>query len=281
MKYTIIDVGGGMRDIWGAGILDAFMDMGITFPAGIGVSAGASNLATFMAGQRGRLKRFYCDYSMRREYMGLGQLIRHGSFFNMKYIYEEISFPGGEDPFDIDAYLSNPMDLTIVSTDAETGHPVYFRKDSIGRNNMKTMEASGTLPVLCKPTVVDGRACYDGGISDPIPYEKAFADGAEKIVVILTKPKTVFRDPKKDERFGKMLSRKYPGAGKALLGRAETYNRQLRGLLDLEKEGKAFILAPKDTCGVTTLKHRTEDIEKLYRKGYDAASSVLSFLRTE
>ncbi len=266
--YTLIDVGGGMRDAWGAGILDAFMDSGITFPSAVGVSAGASNIATYIAGQRGRLKRFYTIYPKRKQYMGLGELMRHGSFINMKYIYEDISFPGCEDPFGIEAYHANPMDLTIVATDAETGKPVYFPKDSLQAGYMKPMEASGTIPVLCKPTFVDGHPYYDGGISDPIPHRKAFELGAVKLAVILTKPKDLFRDPKKDELFGSMLSRRYPEAGKALLGRAETYNRQLRELLDLEKEGKAFIIAPTDTCGVTTTKHKAENVEKLYQSGY-------------
>ena len=50
----LIDVGGGMRDVYGAGVLDCFLDEGISFPRAIGVSAGSGNLVSFLAGQRGR-----------------------------------------------------------------------------------------------------------------------------------------------------------------------------------------------------------------------------------
>ena len=40
----LIDVGGGMRDIYGAGVLDCFIDNNITFDVCIGVSAGSATI---------------------------------------------------------------------------------------------------------------------------------------------------------------------------------------------------------------------------------------------
>ena len=54
MKLGIVDVGGGLRGIYAAGVLDHCMDQGIRFDLGIGVSAGSGNLAAYAAGQRGR-----------------------------------------------------------------------------------------------------------------------------------------------------------------------------------------------------------------------------------
>lgn len=71
MKIGIIDVGGGMRDVFGAGVFDACLDNDITFDLGIGVSTGSANLAGFMAKQKGRSKRFYTEYAFRKEYMSL------------------------------------------------------------------------------------------------------------------------------------------------------------------------------------------------------------------
>lgn len=58
-KIGLMVEGGGMKCAYSAGVLDAFLDAGITFPYGIGVSAGAANLASFQAGQRDRNRRFY------------------------------------------------------------------------------------------------------------------------------------------------------------------------------------------------------------------------------
>lgn len=41
----IADVGGGLRDVYSAGILDWCMEHKILFDLGIGVSAGSANLA--------------------------------------------------------------------------------------------------------------------------------------------------------------------------------------------------------------------------------------------
>ena len=103
MKTGIVDVGGGLRGIYAAGVLDYCMDKGIRFDLGIGVSAGSANLISYAAGQRGRNYRFYMDYSQRREYMGVGDFLKSGSYINMDYMYSELSNAGGEDPLDYPA----------------------------------------------------------------------------------------------------------------------------------------------------------------------------------
>ena len=52
MKNGIVDVGGGLRGIYAAGVLDYCMDQNIRFDLGIGVSAGSANLASYAAAQR-------------------------------------------------------------------------------------------------------------------------------------------------------------------------------------------------------------------------------------
>lgn len=54
----IIDVGGGMRDVFGAGVLDYCIDQNIRFDYCIGVSAGASNLIGYAAIKRAAPRPF-------------------------------------------------------------------------------------------------------------------------------------------------------------------------------------------------------------------------------
>ena len=58
-KTGLIVEGGGMKCAYSAGILDRFLDDKITFDYCIGVSAGAANTLSYLAGQRGRNLRFY------------------------------------------------------------------------------------------------------------------------------------------------------------------------------------------------------------------------------
>ena len=58
-KVGIVDVGGGYRGIYAAGVLDFCLDHQIQFDLGIGVSAGSANLAAYAGRQRGRNYHFY------------------------------------------------------------------------------------------------------------------------------------------------------------------------------------------------------------------------------
>ena len=58
MKIGVIDVGGGYRGIYAAGVLDYCMDQKIAFDLGIGISAGSANLASYAAGQSEAVRQF-------------------------------------------------------------------------------------------------------------------------------------------------------------------------------------------------------------------------------
>ena len=83
MKTGLVDVGGGMRDIYGAGVLDCCLDQGIRFDCCIGVSAGSANVTSFLAGQRGRNYRFYTEYAFRKEYMSFGNWLKNRSYVGL------------------------------------------------------------------------------------------------------------------------------------------------------------------------------------------------------
>ncbi|MGI6008066.1 MAG: hypothetical protein ACOX8E_11320 [Ruminococcus sp.] len=67
------------------------MEEKIHFNVGIGVSAGSANIVSYAADQKGRNYLFYTEYSNRKEYMSLGNLIRKGSYIDMDYIYGSLS----------------------------------------------------------------------------------------------------------------------------------------------------------------------------------------------
>ena len=100
----IIDVGGGMRGAYTAGIYDYFIDHNIQFDYCIGISAGSANMCNYLSGQRGRNILSYTVYSKEPEYMGVGNFIRTGSYVNMDYIYSTLCNSGAENPFDYRQY---------------------------------------------------------------------------------------------------------------------------------------------------------------------------------
>ena len=131
MKTGIVDVGGGLRGIYAAGVLDYCMDQGIHFDLGIGVSAGSANLASYGAGQRGRNYQFYTEYAFRKQYMSLGNFMAKKSYVDLDYVYGTLSCADGENPLDYAALRDNPMEYYVVATEAETGQSHYFDKSHI------------------------------------------------------------------------------------------------------------------------------------------------------
>lgn len=278
MKTGIVDVGGGLRGIFAAGVLDYCMDRGITFDLGIGVSAGSANLSSFAAGQRGRNYRFYTDYSFRPEYMGPRSLVKTGSYVNMDYMYGVLSGSGGEDPLDYPALCANQMELCVVAADALTGEPVYFTKDDLAQDNYDIFKASSSIPFVCPPYPVRGRLYYDGALGDPVPVEKALALGCERLVLLLSRPAGEPRRPGRDFAFAAAIERAYPAAAHALRLRAARYNAGVFAARRLAVEGRAVIISPDDTCGVDTLTRDRAALERLYEKGLADGEKVENFM---
>ena len=275
MKFGIIDVGGGLRGIYGAGVLDRCMEEGVRFDCYIGVSAGAANMSSYVAGQHGRNKPFYQDYSFRKEYMSVGNLVRRHSYLDLEYVYGALSNAGGENPLDYPAMVENPAELVIVAAEARTGNPVYFTKEDLRQDDYRPLMASCCIPVIDRPYVIEGVPYYDGGLADPVPLEKALAMGCDRVAVILTKPIAPEQTGSRDKKLAKLLRHRYPAAARGLALRAERYNKTVRQALKLEQAGRCCVLAPDNTEGMATLTKDRESLEKMYRKGWQDAGTLI------
>ena len=140
------------------------------------------------------------------------------------------------------------------------------------------MKASSAIPFVCKPYQVQGRLYFDGALGDPVPVEKAFRLGCDRVVVILTKPESVLRNSKKDERLAAGIRKRYPVAAEKLCQRAQRYNESVALAQKYAKQGKVLIISPDDTCGVDTLKKDKESLQRLYKKGYSDGKKIKDYL---
>ena len=273
----LIDVGGGNRGCYGCGVMDRFLSENIHISYGIGVSAGSANLASYFSGQKGRNYRFYTKYNLRQEAISLRNLIHKKNMVDVEYIYGTISNKDGEDPLDFEKIQKSDCTWWIVATDAGTGLPVYFNGKDMAQDDFGALKASSNVPVVNEPYAWRNGLYYDGGISDPIPVEKALRDGCDKVIVILTRPRDYFRTPDLDVMLAKMIRRKYPEAARDLARRADVYNRELALCQRLEKESKVKIIAPDSIGNMKTLSHNVKPIRKLYHKGWHDAEDAFDF----
>jgi predicted patatin/cPLA2 family phospholipase len=128
---------------------------------------------------------------------------------------------------------------------------------------------------------VGGELYYDGALGDPIPVEKAFSLGCDKVVLILSRPQDVPRQPGRDPFFADRIRRKYPLAAQKLRHRAARYNEELALAREYAAQGRVLILAPDDTRGVDTLSRNRADMKMLYAAGCRDATALPGFLHAE
>lgn len=266
-KVALVLEGGGLRGVYTTGILDGFLDRGIEFPYVIGVSAGACQGLSYLSKQRGRSFQVIEDYIHDHRYLSLRNYLFHGGIFGMDFMFDEI--PNKLIPFDFETFHNTSTEFVVAATDCITGKPTYFSSKQ-GDDMLMVCRASSSLPLLAKTVFINDVPYFDGGVADAIPVKKAVDDGYEKIVVVLTRNNGYRKKAsKKTAYIMKKAYKKYPNLVETYKNRWMNYNRDLDYLEQLEKEGKAFIIRPKEPIAVS----RTEkDLTKL-KALYDEAVS--------
>lgn len=273
-------MGGGLRGVYAAGIFDYCLDNHVQFDRCIGVSAGSANISAYIGGQNKRNYPFYTEYPFRKEYMSLRNFMFKHSYLDLDYVYGKLSNSDGENPLDYQAIIHSPIELCIVASNAKTGEVRYFDKTDMKQDDYSILKASSAIPFVCHPYEMDGIPYYDGALGDPVPVEKAFQMGCDKVVVILSKPKELLREPGKDLWFADRIQKKYPLAAESLRRRAERYNQGVAAAKNYEAQGRALIVAPDDTCGLETLSKDRDALKRFYEKGYQDAQAIPAFMKS-
>ena len=276
MKTGIVLEGGAIRTIFSTGVCDALLTRGLMTDYVIGVSAGIAYGVSYVSKQSRRNLDIMVRYINDKRYMGWENLLRRGNhaYFGLDFVFETI--PKQLVPFDYDTFAAYPGEVEAVVTNMDTGRPEYFPVD----DRLKLLQATCALPFLFPVYTIQGRPYMDGGASDAIPFERAFAKGCDRLIIVLTRERGYVRRPEKLQHLIDLAYHKYPGFCEAMRHRADTYNKVRGQLFQLEREGKVLLFAPKSTVGF----HRTErDIDKikaLWQDGYDQGIARLDEVET-
>lgn len=277
----IIDVGGGMKCAYSAGLYDFFIENGIAFDYYLGVSAGSMNLLSYMAGEKGRNIKMYRDSASGDEYLSVSNFLHTGAYMNYAKVREDFYADSGSDPFHFDRFFGSTGRFTVSVTEAESGDTVFFDRAYMKNREqlLDVISASCCLPLVSKPQTIDGKKYFDGGLAEPIPFRRAFADGCDKLVVVMSTSVD-----KKRERLpgmnliGPALLRSYPNISSVMEDRHAVYNYMIRCLKEYEREHKAMIFSPDDIPGAFSLIKDVDVINRLYENGISDAEKNLDAL---
>jgi len=237
IKKALIVEGGGSRGVFSFGVIDSFIQASYNpFDIHLGVSNGAVvQLWYLLAVSDYNLDKML--FSASGDYVRYSNLFFNKSIMNFEKLYEDANKVF---PIDFDRLQNNLKGKTfhVVISDADTGKPEYIELSK--ENYINQMLATGSLPVLMKnPIYLQGRRKYDGGITDPIPVQKAYEMGAKEIVIIRTYEQTFIRKTKLENYIAAFATRSYPQLAKALKENTTTYNSALE-----------FIDNPPDDCKI-------------------------------
>ena len=270
MKVGLVLEGGALRTIFSTGVLDAMLVRDLMPDYVVGVSAGIAYGVSYLSKQPRRNLDIVTQFVNDRRYMGVNNLVNRNnrSYFGLEFSYETI--PNELVPFDYDTFEAFPGQVEAVVTILETGEAEYME---VPRRDDKfiLLQATCAMPLMFPIYEMDGKPYLDGGVVDAVPFERAFQQGCDRALVILTKPRSFVR---KQEKLNPLIERtyhQYPNFCKAVAERAERDNAARQRLFELEKEGKVMVIAPEATHGVGRIEHNVEKLRLLWAQGYQQA----------
>ena len=265
MKTGLVLEGGGFRGIYTAGVLDKFLEHGISFDGVIGVSAGTAHGCSYLSKQKGRSIDYYTKYCNDPRFMSFKSFIKTGNIVGVQFTYHDL--PERLVPYDYEAFKAQKSEFFVTVSNLESGKAEYIKINDM-LNDIDYLRASASLPYFSRIVELDNKKYLDGGCCDGIPI-KAFREmGYKKNVVVLTRHDG-FAKKKEHGLFARLKYRKYPDFVNALLQLHERYNKTLEYIRELEASGEVFVIRPSVEL---TLGRMENDVKKV-RDAYEIGAS--------
>lgn len=278
MKTGLVLEGGALRAIFSSGVCDALLDGNIMTDYVVGVSAGIAYGVSYVSRQPRRNLEVVTRYAPDKRYMGMNNLVdkKNRSYFGLKFAYDTI--PNELIPFDYDTFAAYPGQVEAVVTNLNTGKADYLpvpRDDKESR----LLQATCAMPILFPIYQINGQPYLDGGAADSIPWQRALDQGCDRVVVVLTRPRSYQRKPDQMLRLIRKQYKQYPKFVRTMETRAKRYNQNREQLFAMEREGKVLVIAPESTLGVGRIERDTEKLRLLWAEGYQMTVDRMEEIR--
>lgn len=263
MKTGLVLEGGAQRAIYTAGVLDVFMENGITFDGVIGVSAGAIHGCSFVSGQHRRSIDYTLAYAGDKNYMSWYSFLTTGNMVNEEFCYHTL--PEKLFPFDHKTFEANNADFYAVCSNLQTGQAEYVKCAKMDNIGLAYLRASASMPFVSRISEIGGKKYLDGGICDSIPLRAFQKMGYERCVVVQTRAAGYQKKPNKLRWLAPLVYRKYPKFAAAIKNRHIMYNNELEQIEQAQKIGAAFVIRPSKNVKI----HHMETDKKVLQAVYD------------
>lgn len=175
---------GGLRGAYGGGVVATLgRKLGCDyFDALYTCSAGSYTGSYFVSGQPDMIEAIW------RECVHDKLLMRWNNVFKkhepvLELFYLNNVLRSASHQLNTKDLLSSPVKFFMVATECESGEARYFSPQTVEEFFLQ-VRASAAVPYFHPSVSIDGSEYMDGGFSDPLPIERALADGHDEIVVV-------------------------------------------------------------------------------------------------
>ena len=263
---ALVVEGGGMRGVFAAGILDAFLEASFDpFELYIGVSAGAGVLSNFVARQPGVSYHVFSALATQRRFFDPLRLLRGGHIMDLDWLWQARQQLR---PFDYQTALQRTLNrpLLAVCTSVDSGEVRYMRPTLSNWANV--IKASSALYPFYRGFVdVDGELLTDGSPSDPLPVLAAYNRGARRILVLRSQPAGHSGFGAAEQLYRYSFSR-YPVLRRAMGHSRERYEGAEQIIAVPPSDAEIIQIAPAVPLATPQLTRRRESLAHDYHLGH-------------
>lgn len=269
IKSALVVEGGAMRGIFSTGVLDAFLQHGFTpFDLYIGVSAGSTNLASFLAGMEGRNYKIYTDYSLRKEFINWYRFLKGGHLMDLDWLWD---ITIREMRLDLSKIVNGNGRYVVGLTSAQSGEAEFMTPNISNLEDM--LKASSSIPILYRnQTMVNGNMYVDGGLAEPIPVKEAYHRGASNIMVLRSRQHSYHMEAKAPSILYRYFLKDYPELYRAAINRPAKYAESIEFMRNPPTGVNIIEVNPPESFTTSRLTKSKETLDNDYHSGREAAA---------
>jgi predicted acylesterase/phospholipase RssA len=181
-RLGLVLSGGSSRCAFQVGVIETLLELGLRPALCVAVSAGVWNGAAVSAGTVHRLRHYWRAFA-RMPHLDVGNLLREHNLFRYTEIHRRTfsRYVGAE------RLSGSAVPLLIGVTRLRDRHAAYFDARKV-EDPLTLLLASNYLPPFyTHAPLLAGERYGDGGLTDNLPYERAFAEGCDAVLLVTMK----------------------------------------------------------------------------------------------
>jgi predicted acylesterase/phospholipase RssA len=192
-RVGLVLSGGASRCCFQVGVIEALMELGIAPALCVAVSGGAWNAAAVSAGTVPRLRHYWRSFT-RMPRLDLRNLLRDHSPYRFPEMHRRTfgRFVGAER---LRRPEAPPVWIGVTRLRDRRG---VFDARTVDDPLALCLASNYVPPFYTHAPRIDGERYGDGGMTDNLPYEKAFAEGCDAVVLVTMKGESegdLYRNP--------------------------------------------------------------------------------------